>query len=66
MLPEERINGRPIQFRLREDGTPLIYQWGLDGDDDGGLPRKSSDHGDLVWHYALPPGFTESGWRDQP
>ncbi|NNC90543.1 MAG: hypothetical protein HKN82_18970, partial [Akkermansiaceae bacterium] len=62
-LPEDRINGRPVEYRLKPDGTPLLYQWGFDGDDDGGSPRKDPGHGDLVWQYSLPPGFTEADWR---
>lgn len=54
-LPVDEINHRPIEYRLRPDGTPLIYQWGGDGDDDGGTPRKSLRHGDVVWQYPLDP-----------
>lgn len=58
-VPEDRCNSRPIEYRIKDDGTPLIYHWGCDGDDDGGRPRKKSNHGDYVWQYTIDPPLTD-------
>jgi hypothetical protein len=54
-LPHDVINGEPYHYRLRPDGTYLLYSVGWDQHDDGGkLAFKANgsideDHGDWVW-----------------
>jgi hypothetical protein len=38
-VPEDRIDGKPLRYRLI-DGRPVIYSVGEDQDDDGGTPPK--------------------------
>ncbi|MGD9692720.1 MAG: hypothetical protein AB7G17_06045 [Phycisphaerales bacterium] len=35
-VPEDRFVGRPMGYRLDEQGMPILYSVGNDGDDDGG------------------------------
>lgn len=56
-LPHDVINGQPYRYRLRPDGTFLLYSVGWDETDDGGAvvyrkdaPRAiDQEHGDWVW-----------------
>ena len=38
--PIDRLNGKPLNFRIK-DGAPVIYSLGHDGDDDGGVNTNS-------------------------
>ncbi len=43
-IPEDRITGEPLHFRLR-NGRPLIYSVGADREDDAGrIPRAPGGH----------------------
>lgn len=59
-VPHDIINGEPYRYRLRPDGTFLLYSVGWNEKDEGGLivttapnpndPDDSKDkHGDWVW-----------------
>lgn len=57
----------PLRYRLREDGTFLLYSIGDNGVDDGG--RAESEHGgkpnllnglDLVWPSRATPAEIEA------
>ncbi len=58
-IPHDVINGEPYRYRLRSDGTFLLYSVGWNEKDEGGLiitdfhsddPDDSKDkHGDWVW-----------------
>jgi hypothetical protein len=57
-LPHDIINGEPYHYRLRPDGTYVLYSVGWNQKDDGGaVVYKSKDnphvldyhHGDWVW-----------------
>jgi hypothetical protein len=59
-VPHDIINGEPYRYRLRPDGTFLLYLVGWNEKDEGGLivttapnpndPDDSKDkHGDWVW-----------------
>ena len=39
--PIDRINGKPLNFRIK-DNAPVIYSLGHDGDDDGGVNTDST------------------------
>jgi hypothetical protein len=58
-LPLDVINGLPLRYQLRQDGTFLLYSTGWNGADDGGLVCRyeggSIDlaRGDWVW-TAIP------------
>jgi len=45
--PVDPLNGESLRYRLREDGRPVVYSVGEDGDNDGGRPamRGTRDHG---------------------
>lgn len=49
-LPWDWQAGRPLTYRLRDDGSFLLYSWGEDQVDDGGEPGQ-----DTVWLPAAPP-----------
>lgn len=43
-LPLDRFTGKSLTYKLR-DGKPLVYAWGMDGqDDDGRLSGESRPH----------------------
>jgi len=45
-LPIDRINNRPLEYKIL-DGHPTVYGWGYDGDDDGGrLPNLCDGRSD--------------------
>ena len=56
-VPHDIMNGQPYRYRLRPDGTFLLYSVGWDQKDDGGhVVYKNDysrsinyDHGDWVW-----------------
>jgi hypothetical protein len=57
-LPVDPVNGRPLGYRLIEDGRFILYSIGSDLDDDGGRlpPAKRPPPGvepdaDWVWRY---------------
>lgn len=64
-IPTDLINQRPVEYRLKTDGTPLIYQWGFNGQDDGGLPRREPEVGDFVWQYSSAAPIKEREWRSK-
>jgi hypothetical protein len=55
--PHDWMDGQPLKYRKREDGSYLLYSVGLDGIDDGGdsrpeKPKKRPQFGngrDIVW-----------------
>ena len=57
--PIDRINGKPLNFRIKDD-APIIYSLGHDGDDDGGVSTdsktpwldKTGDGDWIVWPQA--------------
>ncbi|MFK5921196.1 MAG: hypothetical protein QM496_03400 [Verrucomicrobiota bacterium] len=62
-IPNELITGDPLHYRIKADGTPIIYSVGLNKTDDRGLLKQDPTQGDWVWQYTLPKNFTESDWR---
>jgi hypothetical protein len=55
-LPPDPMNGKPLRYELRPDGTPLLYSVGEDGQDNGGDASPASgttfglwDAPDAVW-----------------
>ena len=42
---------------------PVIYSVGRNGLDDGGYQVRRREHGDVVWQYELPEGFTVEDYR---
>ncbi len=57
-LPQDVINGRPLNYRRTEDGQFVLYSVGWNESDDGGrieLTKSGStvdpDKGDWVWRY---------------
>jgi hypothetical protein len=58
-LPLDPMNGKPLCYKLRPDGTPLLYSVGEDGEDNGGDASPASgttlglwDAPDAVWPWA--------------
>ncbi len=62
-IPRDLITGDPLHYRIKADGTPIIYSVGLNKTDDGGQVKKRHTQGDWVWQYTLPDNFTEADWR---
>jgi len=55
-LPQDPIDGQPLRYRLRPDGTFLLYSVGDDGQDNGGdatpqgpFPKQWLRARDAVW-----------------
>jgi hypothetical protein len=42
-VPRDPIDGRPLRYRLKSDGSFLLYSVGVDGVDDGGDPAPAAD-----------------------
>ena len=42
-LPIDRFDGRPIRYKLDEQGMPVLYSVGADLDDDQGAPAHDDD-----------------------
>jgi hypothetical protein len=47
-LPRDIINGQPLHYRLKADGSYLLYSVGWNERDEGGVPGER-DQGDWVW-----------------
>jgi hypothetical protein len=60
-LPWDWQAGQPLTYRLREDGSWLLYGWGENEADDGGDPGTGGwPYGpDLVWVFAAAPDQEE-------
>ncbi|MEZ0273625.1 MAG: hypothetical protein ACAH88_01880, partial [Roseimicrobium sp.] len=43
------VDGRPLRFMMKEDGSLVIYSLGWDGKDDGGVRTKRPSEGDFGW-----------------
>lgn len=57
-VPEDVITGKPLNYQLKDDGTPLVYSVGANQKDDHGRPHRSPDNGDWSWMYSPPKAFT--------
>jgi len=65
-LPEpldDVITGEPLQYRIKADGTPLIYSIGYNETDDNGRPHRTTEKGDWAWMYSPPAGFTFDDYK---
>ena len=60
---EDVITGKPLNYRIKSDGTPLIYSIGSDEKDNGGHPHFDPEKGDWAWMYSPPAGFTYSDYK---
>jgi hypothetical protein len=48
-LPWDYMSGRPLCYRLKEDGSYMLYSVGLDGKDDGGDPTPTPGGAPSLW-----------------
>jgi hypothetical protein len=63
-LPRDLMDGQPLRYRLKPDGSFVLYSVGENGRDDGGNPRSEAARGkegndllsgrDWVWPQAVP------------
>jgi hypothetical protein len=53
-VPRDLIGGRPLKYRLGENGTFLLYSVGWNGRDDFGVAGQDSFEGDWVWSKNWP------------
>jgi hypothetical protein len=59
-VPLDRIDGKPLRYRLM-DGKPLVYSVGVDRDDDGGrLPVNRGGKADPLRAAQWDPAFTKT------
>ncbi|MCF6312724.1 MAG: hypothetical protein L3J39_09765 [Verrucomicrobiales bacterium] len=63
-LPLDLVTDNPLHYRIKTDGTPIIYSVGLNQIDEGGLLKKDHELGDWVWQYTLPEDFNSTQWRE--
>ena len=61
-LPVDLVTGEALQYRVKTDGTPMIWAAGFNKVDDGGVPARRPEKLDWVWQYTGTPGQTESQW----
>lgn len=61
-IPRDLITGDALHYRIKADGTPIIYSVGLNKTDNGGQLKEDHRQGDWVWQYTLPPDFNEADW----
>ena len=50
--PETFETSDPIRYRLKPDGTPLLFHLGINKQNDNGVPDKDRTQGDWVWQYT--------------
>ncbi|MCF6313293.1 MAG: hypothetical protein L3J39_12660 [Verrucomicrobiales bacterium] len=62
-IPNDLITDKPLHYRIKADGTPIIYSVGLNQIDEGGLLKEDHTLGDWVWQYTLPKNFDEAEWE---
>jgi hypothetical protein len=48
-VPWDYMSGRPLCYRLKEDGSYVLYSVGLDGKDDGGDPAPTPGGTPSLW-----------------
>lgn len=60
---EDVITGKPLNYRIKPDGTPLIYSIGSNEKDDNGRPHRDKEKGDWAWMYSPPAGFTYDDYK---
>jgi hypothetical protein len=61
-LPIDPVTGEALRYRIKPDGTPLVYALGFNELDDGGVPARNPRSLDWVWQYTGTPGQTEDDW----
>jgi hypothetical protein len=67
-VPIDYMDGRPMKYRLRTDGSFALYSVGQDRKDDGGdstllpstFPRNFWDRKDVVWPLPAVPDEIEA------
>ncbi|HLL87799.1 MAG TPA: hypothetical protein VK324_00695 [Tepidisphaeraceae bacterium] len=69
-VPADRIDGRPLRYRLTDRG-PLVYSVGMDRDDDGGRVGRHRNGLESPWsaaHWAGPPhqDMVDGDWPVYP
>ncbi|NOX99224.1 MAG: hypothetical protein GXP30_05770, partial [Verrucomicrobia bacterium] len=62
-LPLDLFTGNLPHYRIKADGTPLIYSVGLNKIDEKGLLKRDRELGDWTWQYTLPDDFDEGDWH---
>ena len=50
--PRDPMDGEPLRYRLKEDGTYLLYSIGNDGRDDGGNPSSDQNRTSFNWQFG--------------
>ncbi|MDB6076516.1 MAG: hypothetical protein JWO82_263 [Akkermansiaceae bacterium] len=48
-VPEDPFSGKPLRYRVKSDGSPWIWSYGINAVDDEGVPGTSEATGDLIW-----------------
>ena len=56
-IPHDHMNNEPLRYRIKPDGTTLLYSIGYNGGYDQGKVTKNNEEGDWVWQYT---------YEDQP
>jgi hypothetical protein len=59
-VPNDPVDGRPLRYRLKPDGTFLLYSVGENRVDDGGNPNTSKEP--ATYTYWLHPGVLDWVW----
>ncbi len=62
-LPLDLMTGEPLRYRLKGDGTPLLYSLGENQEDDEGWGAQRQEWLDWVWQMTPTDGQGESSWQ---
>ncbi len=62
-VPLDLMNGEPLRYRLKRDGTPLLYSVGENQKDDRGWSAQRSQWLDWVWQMTPTVGQSDDNWR---
>lgn len=63
-IPPDFVTGDPLHYRIKTDGTPMIYSVGLNETDENGLLKFDRAKGDWTWQYTLPKNFSEKNRKE--
>src|SRR5262249_9707465 len=50
--PRDPMDGEPLRYRFKEDGTWVLYAIGNDGRDDGGNPSAEQNRNSFTWQFG--------------
>lgn len=62
-VPIDLCDGKALRYQILPDGSPHVWSLWPSGVDEGGMPAKRSDKGNLIWTTGKIPGLTEAVYK---